>query len=817
MKRLIKNSIICFLTLVCFIQANAQRIIKKTEAIRSYSNIKINGLADEEIWSKCPVASDFYQFQPINGKPSKFNTEVKICYDNSAIYIFARMYDPYPDSIPKELGVRDEQELNADYFNISINPFNDGIHEFVFAVTSSGIQLDFKSTSGEYDETWDAVWQSAVNIDSLGWCAEIEIPHAAIRFPKTLGKPWGVNFWRAHQRSQEISCWNKVDNSNSESGNQSGEITGFTSIVPPLRLSFMPYISMYLNHYPYNIVGKENMSTSINGGMDVKFGINESFTLDMTLIPDFGQVQSDEVVLNLTPFEIKYEDKRPFFTEATELFSKADLFYSRRIGSIPIDYFNIQNKLSDKDSIVKNPIETQLINATKLSGRTAKGLGIGLFNAISGNCYAEVQDKYGNKRQMLTQALTNYNIIVLDQVFKKNSYVSLVNTNAYYDKGGRMANVSGTEFKLANKNNSFAVFGNAALSEKFDSVNSNALSGFKTNISYGKISGRFKFSLTQSILSNHYDVNDLGFLEFNNSLQNTAVVNYNFYNPFYKFMSLLNELRLDHSNQYMPYHFENFELKTTTTATLKDFSTLTVMLDLIPFENYDFFEPRIQGRYLRKSSSWWVYTLFSSNIRKKVIWEANAGYLNGKGDFKDSFWWDAGPKFRFSNRFSISYNLSIDHEWHDIGFAAFDLTNTNHVYMGKRDVRRIENNIGLNYIFSKSVSLKLVSRHYWSTVDYQSFYDLQNDGSITPSAFNQNLNNSFNAFNVDFLFSWRFAPGSELNFVWKNQILTSDNKTFIPFSENFTNTLKSDQMNSISLKISYYLDYHYLRKKASIK
>lgn len=812
-----KYTIICLFFLICIGNVDAQRIIKKTEAVRTYTPIKINGLADEESWNNCPVASDFYQYQPLNGEPSKYKTEVKTCYDNNAIYVFARMYDPYPDSIPNELGIRDDQTLNADYFNISINPFNDGIHEFIFAITSSGIQLDMKCASGIYDETWDAVWQSAVTIDSLGWIAELKIPHSAIRFPKALGKAWGVNFWRANQRSQEVSSWNSVDNSSDETGNQAGELFGIAGIIPPLRLSFMPYVSMYMSHYPYNSSIKDNFSSAINGGMDVKLGINESFTLDMTLIPDFGQVQSDEIILNLTPFEIKYEDKRPFFTEGTELFSKANLFYSRRIGSIPIDYSNVQLTLTNGDTIIKNPIETQLINATKLSGRTGKGLGIGLFNAITGNTYAEVLDKYGNKRQVLTQAFTNYNILVLDQVFRKNSYVSFVNTNAYYDKGGRMANVSGTEFKLANKKNSYAFYGSSALSQKFDSVNASPLVGFKSDLSIGKISGRFKYALTQTILSDNFQINDLGFLEFNNSLQNIVAINYNFYDPVWKFMSLLNEFRITHSNQYKPYHFSNLELQCVSQATLKDFSTLTLLADLIPVENFDFFEPRIPGRYLKRSTSWWVYSLYSSDMRKKIIWEINAGYLEAKGEFKDSFWWLVGPKFRFSNRFSVSYSLSIDHEWHDIGFVAFDSLIPEKVYLGKRDVRRIINNFGVNYIFSKSVSLKAIARHYWSTVDYISFFDLQDDGSVTPSTFDQNLNNSFNAFNIDLLFSWRFAPGSELNLVWKNQILTSDNDTFIPFNDNFSNTIQADQLNSVSLKISYYLDYHYLRKKETIR
>jgi hypothetical protein len=804
-----KHIISLLICIFVFADSFSQKTLKRAEAVRIYSSSKINGIPDEDYWKNCPVATNFYQYSPVNGSESKYNTEVRIAYDNTAIYVFARMYDPYPDSIPRELGTRDDQNLNADYFNISINPFNDGIHEFIFAVTSSGIQLDIKSTGAVFDDTWDAVWQSAVTIDSLGWTAELKIPHSAIRFPHTLGKAWGINFWRAHQRSQEVSCWNRVDNSNDENANQSGELYGIAGIVPPLRLSFVPYVSMYLDNYPYGNSFKENTSTAINGGMDVKLGINESFTFDMTLIPDFGQVQSDNIILNLSPFEVKYDEKRPFFTEGTELFSKADLFYSRRIGSKPLDYDKAAESLNTGDTITENPHETQLINASKFSGRTSKGLGIGIFNATSGNTYARIRDSVGNTRKFLTQALTNYNIIVLDQVFRKNSFISFVNTNVYYDKGGRMANVSGTEFKLANKKNSFALFGSAALSEKFDSLNANADKGYKYDLSFGKMSGKFKFMLTQILLSDKFDINDLGFLEYNNSVQNILALNYNFYNPFWKLMSLYNALAISQTNQYKPYKYSTFEITSTSVATLKDFSTLTLMGDVIPIENYDFFEPRIPGRYLTRPTSWWVYAIYASDMRKKIFLDLNAGYLNSKGDFKDSFWWLIGPHYRISNRLSVNYSLSIDHEWHDVGFVASDSI----IRMGNRDVRRIENNFGINYIFTKDVSFNIQARHYWSTVKYLQFYNLNNDGSLQSTTYSKNQNESFNAFNIDMVFSWRFAPGSDINLVWKNQILDDTKLTGISFSDNFRNTMNASQLNSISLKLMYYLDYQYLVKK----
>ncbi|WP_400194308.1 DUF5916 domain-containing protein [Hymenobacter sp. B81] len=236
--------------------------------------------------------------------------------------------------------------------------------------------------------------------------------------------------------------------------NQWGLLTGIRNIKAPLRLSLAPYISGYVNHYPYNEQGKRNATTSFNGGADVKYGINESFTLDATLVPDFGQVISDNQVLNLSPFEVQFNENRQFFTEGTELFNKGNLFYSHWVGAMLLGFGRVESQLrkgtTESDGrrpgefIARNPDMTRLLNATKISGRTSKGLGLGLFNALSNNVYAMVQDSAtGTQRQVLTQPFSNYNIFVLDQSLKNNSFVSLINTNITRAGATYDANVTG--------------------------------------------------------------------------------------------------------------------------------------------------------------------------------------------------------------------------------------------------------------------------------------------------------------------------------------------------------------------------------------
>lgn len=237
--------------------------------------------------------------------------------------------------------------------------------------------------------------------------------------------------------------WNHVDQNINGFLTQEGYWTGLTNIKPPIRLQLSPYLSYYTNHFPSNLPDKSNYTTQVNGGMDLKWGINQSFTLDATLIPDFGQVQSDAQVLNLTPFEVRFNENRSFFTEGTELFNKGGLFYSRRIGGTPINLYSVYDQLGNNESVISNPTETKLLNATKISGRTQHGLGIGVLNAVTSETTAIIENKEtGEKRSLVTDPLTNYNVFVLNKSLKYNSSVSLINTNVLRTGSTYDANVS---------------------------------------------------------------------------------------------------------------------------------------------------------------------------------------------------------------------------------------------------------------------------------------------------------------------------------------------------------------------------------------
>ena len=353
----------CFCSIYCLAQTPAPKVLpaKRTTAV-----IKIDGRIDEAAWKEAVPATQFVEWRPTPHRveDSTNRTVVYLLYDNTSVYIGGYCYERTRDSISRELIGRDQVGVN-DFVGVIFDTYHDKINGVGFYVTPYGEQYDAKySGSGNEDDSWNSVWDSESEIHDNGWSFEMRIPYSALRFSNRADQNWGLNITRRRNKTGQQYMWNPIDPKVSGFINQEGVWAGIEKIEPPLRLSLSPYFSAYGNHFPAKKAGVKDWTSSVNGGMDVKYGINEAFTLDMTLIPDFGQVQSDNQVLNLSPFEVQFNENRAFFTEGTELFSKGNLFYSRRIGGTPIHFYNVP--LLNGERIVKNPTESKLINDTKI-------------------------------------------------------------------------------------------------------------------------------------------------------------------------------------------------------------------------------------------------------------------------------------------------------------------------------------------------------------------------------------------------------------------------------------------------------------------
>ncbi|HAZ93154.1 MAG TPA: hypothetical protein DCX70_07080 [Chitinophagaceae bacterium] len=812
-KKILLSLQLLFFSTVAFTQTKPPL---ELPAYKTTKPIKIDGLLNDEAWKDAPVMKDMTEFRRNPGAKERFATRTiaYLMYNETGIYFGTYCYENSKDSIAKELSGRDGFGTN-DYVGLTLDTYYDKLNGFEYFVTPLNEQWDAKMSppspnSESEDFSWNAVWESNVAIHNDGWSLEMFIPFSAIRFGNKDVQDWGLNITRRRRTSEEQYTWNPIDPRVNGFLTQEAVWKGLSIGKPPIRLQFSPYFSSYINHFPSPDPVVKSWSSSVNGGMDVKFGINQAFTLDMTLIPDFGQVQSDNQQLNLSPFEIKYAENRPFFTEGTELFGKGNLFYSRRIGGFPVNYITVQDQLQPNEHIVKNPVETKLINATKISGRTQKGLGVGFFNALSNPQYAIVEDDSYRQRKIETNPLTNYNILVLNQSLKNNSSISLINTNVWRSGKTYDANVTAALFDFNDKKNRWNYGGEIASSNIFNTgQNEKTITGFSSKLYFGKSSGRFTFIINQSLSNAKYNSRDMGYFTFNNFLDHSMYMGYNWLKPTNWYNKLFLNFNAFYSRQLDPSRYRSAAVNVNANTQLKNLWNAGAMVGYEPEYN-DFNEPRVEGRFFRGWKSAYGNLWVESNDAKKYKANINLFYLNRSLFNGFMYEFEFFHRYRFNDKFSIAHELGIEPQVNNIGFASID---GNDIIFGRRDRNEIENVLNFKYNFNAKSGINTRVRHYWSKVNYKQFYTLQNNGSLLPNfTYGQNENKNVNFFNIDFVYTWQFAPGSFLNLVWKNSIMEFRDEVEKNYFHNIGNTLKEDQNNNLSLKIIYYLDYLDLKK-----
>ena len=800
----------CFfyaLLLLLFVSSKAHTQEKNTPrqlpAKRTTAQLKMDGHLEEAAWKEAVPATHFVEWRPNAGQveDSTNRTVVYLLYDNTSVYIGGYCYERTKDSISKELVGRDVVGVN-DFVGVIFDTYNDKINGFGFYVTPLGEQFDAKysSTAGE-DGSWNGVWDSEAAIHADGWSFEMRIPYSALRFSSAANQTWGLNITRRRNKTGQQYMWSPVDPKITNFMSQEGAWTGIDKIEAPVRLSLSPYFSTYINHYPDN---KKDWSHSMNGGMDLKYGISDAFTLDATLVPDFGQVQSDNQVLNLTPFEVKYNENRPFFTEGTELFNKGNLFYSRRIGSQPLHYYDIEDSLAGGEQIVKNPQESKLLNATKISGRTKKGLGLGFFNAVTQPMYAEVENEAKEVRKVQTGPLTNYNIIVLDQTLKNNSSVSFINTNVLRSGHDYDANVSAALFDFNNKKNTYNWNGKFAVSHKTN-PDGPATNGYSHLVGFNKTGGKWLYSITQEIADDQYDINDMGILFNNNYLQHYLWTGYRWLKPTSWYNRIQVNYNGTYSRRFKPGDYQAFYTNVNANIQMKSLWWAGVWLGYNARGN-DFWEPRTTGRFYRSPQSWRFDVWVESNSAKKYYMNAEvfgAYYdLFGGRLFEMRF----SHRYRFNDKFSLSHDISGIPAKNEAGYYSNE---GDDVIFSRRSRQTIENILRAKYNFNNRSGITFRARHYWSMVEPWELFDLKQDGSLSPTKHSGLVidHQNINFFNIDAVYTWQFAPGSFINIVWKNAIYTDDDNVQDRYFRNFGKTVEAPQNNNLSFRIIYYLDY----------
>lgn len=402
-------------------------------AHRISAPVQIDGRLDEAVWASVPAEGDFTMQWPKDRAPASQRTEARVLYDNDAVYIGVRLFDTHPDSIAAQLARRDATGIYSDWLHVIIDSYHDRRTGFRFSVNPKGVQKDVRHYDDRSEDTnWDAVWQVATSIDSLGWVAEYRIPLSQLRYGDADAngtRLWGIQIARDIARYQERDNWSPIAQTANGYVSRFGDINGFENLAAPRRIEAVPYISGRLTRAPgvsENPFYRRNATTPSLGG-DLRVGLGSGLTLTATVNPDFGQVELDPAIVNLSAFEQSFPERRPFFVEGAEIFNFGRLtanntygglqmLYSRRLGRSPQRGAFSPDSFGRRPVFADAPTETSILGAAKLSGKTAGGWSIGMLDGVTDREEARVLQRIPTgadspldiERSTPVEPMTNY-------------------------------------------------------------------------------------------------------------------------------------------------------------------------------------------------------------------------------------------------------------------------------------------------------------------------------------------------------------------------------------------------------------------------
>ncbi|HEX2187912.1 MAG TPA: DUF5916 domain-containing protein [Longimicrobiaceae bacterium] len=392
----------------------------------------VDGRLDDPVWTGAGPARGFVQYAPSAGAPATHDTEVRVAYDDQAVYVAVRMYDPHPDSIVGQLARRDA-DVHSDWALIGFDSYHDRRTGFAFAVNPRGVKQDiflFDDTGS--DIGWNAVWDAAARVDSAGWTAEFRIPLSQLRYSArdldAGGRVWGFNVKRVVARSREESFWAPILPNSAGVVSRFGELRGIGALPSPRSLEVLPYSVAQLTRAPEDpgnpFYARNDPGAGV--GADIKYGINSSLTLTATLNPDFGQVEADPSQVNLSAYETFFPEQRPFFVEGSDIFrfglgagdgdfGSEALFYSRRIGRAPQ---GVDDRIPGDAEFSQVPEASNILAAAKVTGRTRSGWSLGFMDAVTGREQARYLDPFtGQRVSTAVEPLTNYGVARVIRAF----------------------------------------------------------------------------------------------------------------------------------------------------------------------------------------------------------------------------------------------------------------------------------------------------------------------------------------------------------------------------------------------------------------
>jgi len=775
--------------------------LKTVTALRINRPVNIDGILVEDAWKKARPARDFRQTEPDEGEPATDSTVVKILYDDEAVYFGFWCFDSEPDKIIKILTRRDRY-TESDAVSIRIDSHHDHQTAYYFCINAAGVLRDIMIYNNEdMDELWDAVWEADSRITDWGWSAEFKIPYSALRFARQEEYLWGLNFTRYIPRKHENSRWQFTPSSESQGVSSYGHLAGIKGIEPPSRMETLPYMVSCNIREPESLGNPDGNEFISDLGLDFKYGISSAFTLDATVNPDFGQVESDETVLNLGTYETWYDEKRPFFLEGFEIFRTRYFtqFYSRRIGRPPTGDVDMA------EYYIGFPRETSIIAALKFSGKTGGGTSIGLLNATT----AEERTKYrlendNNTYKAVVEPLASYSAVRIKQdVLGGSSYV-----------GGLFTSVN-------QEDRTDAFTGAADWSIYFDNEvynwggyftgtnNGPGTGGMAFATSLNKLSGKnIKGNIYFDYFDRKVDWNRLGYLSENGYFGGSGWIQLRSSKEF----SIFRILELNFNgwyNEYLDgYKYSNGG-NVNSSIGLTNNWWIWLGYD-IDGSQYDIRETRGNGNWLAPEyTCYWIggCTDRAKDFSVDIDYQYN-GLLGGICHYYSlDFWYRPITNLEFyaSNDFKTRRNADY---W--VGTGEDNLP-----VFGELDNEVYDLTIRSTYTFRRNLSLQLYTQFYISAGEYDRYKRMTGADNLEPvdtETYSVDFSRgdfNYKSLNVNLVLRWEYRPGSTVYVVWTQGRERYDNdwgnrNYAFDFSRDISDILDLPQTNTFLIKANYW-------------